>query len=104
MKGVRAFLQPEDSYLDFRNNGAFLRTGACKCCQRGWGDNGVGAGEVAEITAWNLILFVPHDNGFHYKKAIPRQPQCVFLSDERSPLKVEDNGDPADSDKIKAVF
>lgn len=97
-------LGSEDSYLDFRNDRTFLRAGTCKSRQRGWRDHGVGPGEVTEVTAWDLVLFVPHDYGFHHEEAIPGQPQRMLLGDEGSPLKVQDNGDPTNGDEIEAVL
>lgn len=47
---------------------------------------------------------MPHDDGFHDEEAIPGQPQRVLLCDEGSPLEVQDNGDPADGNKIEAVL
>jgi len=45
---------------------------------------------------------MPHDYGFHHEEAIPRQPQRVLLGDERSPLKVQDNGDPTNGNEVEA--
>lgn len=59
-------------YLYFRNDGPSLRTRACECCQRRWRDHGIGSGKVAEVAAWNVVLFVPHDDGFYDEKAVPR--------------------------------
>lgn len=90
-------------YLNFWNDGAFLCTGAGKGRQRGWRHDRVGAGEVAQVTAGNLILLMSHDDGFHDKEAIPRQPEGVLLCDERCPLKPEDDRDAAICDQVKAV-
>lgn len=91
-------------YLNFRNDGAFLCTGAGKGCQWGWRHNRVGAGEVAQVAAGNLILFMAHDDGLHDKEAVPRQPEGVLLGDERCPLEPQDDGDAAICDQVKAVW
>lgn len=90
-------------YLNFWNDGAFLCTGAGEGRQRGWRHDRVGAGEVAQVTAGNLILFMSHDDGFHDKEAIPRQPEGVLLCDERRPFEPQDDGDAAVCDQVKAV-
>ena len=90
-------------YLDFRDNGTLLCTGAGEGCQRGRRHDRVGAGEAAQVTAGDFILLVPHDDGFHDKEAIPRQPQGVLLCDEGGPLEPQDDGDAAVGDQIKAV-
>lgn len=91
-------------YLNFWNDGAFLRTGAGEGRQRGWRHDRVGAGKVAQVTAGDLILFMSHDDGFHDKEAVPRQPESVLLCDERCPLEPEDDGDTAICDQVKAVW
>lgn len=91
-------------YLNFRNDGAFLCTGAGKGCQWGWRHNRVGAGEVAQVAAGNLILFMAHDDGLHDKEAVPRQPEGMLLGDERCPLETQDDGDAAICDQVKAVW
>lgn len=90
-------------YLNFWNDGAFLRTRAGEGRQWGWRHDGVGAREVAQVTAGNLVLLVSHDDGFHDEEAIPRQPESVLLCDERCPLEPEDDGDAAICDQVKAV-
>lgn len=91
-------------YLNFRNDGASLCTGAGEGCQWGWRHNRVGTGEVAQVTAGDLILFMSHDDGFHDEEAIPRQPEGVLLCDERRPLEPQDDGDAPICDQIKAVW
>lgn len=91
-------------YLNFRNDGTFFCTGAGEGCQWGRRQDRVGAGEVAQVTAGNLILLVAHDDGFHDKEAIPRQPEGVLLCDERGPLEPQDDGDAAIRDQVKAVW
>lgn len=91
-------------YLDFRDNGALLCTGAGKGRQRGRRHDRVGAGEAAQVTAGDLILLVPHDDGFHDEEAIPRQPEGVLLCDEGGPLEPQDDGDAAVGDQVKAVW
>lgn len=91
-------------YLNFWNDGAFLLTGAGEGRQRGWRHDRIGAGEVAQVTAGDLILFMSHDDGFHDKEAVPRQPESVLLCDERCPLEPEDDGDTAICDQVKAVW
>lgn len=90
-------------YLNLWNDGAFLCTGAGEGRQRGRRHDRVGAGEVAQVAAGNLILLMAHDDGFHNKEAIPRQPEGVLLCDERCPLKPQDDGDAAIGDQVKAV-
>lgn len=91
-------------YLNFRNNGASLCTGAGEGRQRGWRHDRVGAGEVAQVTAGDLVLFMSHDDGFHDKEAVPRQPEGVLLCDERCPLEPQDDGDAPICDQVKAVW
>lgn len=91
-------------YLNFWNNGAFLGTGAGEGRQRGWRHDGVGAGEVAQVTAGNLVLLVPHDDGLHDEEAIPGQPEGVLLRDEGRPLEPQDEGDAAVGDQVEAVW
>lgn len=91
-------------YLNFWNDGAFLCTGAGKGRQCGWRHDRVGAGEVAQVTAGDLILLMSHGDGFHDKEAVPRQPEGVLLCDERCPLETQDDGDAAICDQVKAVW
>lgn len=91
-------------YLDFWDNGALLCTGAGEGRQRGRRHDRVGAGEAAQVTTGNLILLVPHDDGFHDEEAIPRQPEGVLLCDKGGPLEPQDDGDAAVGDQVKAVW
>lgn len=91
-------------YLNFRDDRAFLCTGAGEGCQWGWRHDRIGAGEIAQVAAGNLILLMSHDDGFHDKEAIPRQPEGVLLCDERCPLEPQDDGDAAICDQVKAVW
>lgn len=91
-------------YLNFRDDGAFFCTGAGEGCQWGWRHNWVGAGEVAQVAAGNFILFMAHDDSFHDKEAVPRQPEGMLLSNERCPLEPQDDGDAAVCDQVKAVW
>ena len=91
-------------YLDFRDNGALLCTGAGEGRQRGRRQDRVGAGEAAQVTAGDLVLLMPHDDGFHDEEAIPRQPEGVLLCDEGGPLEPQDDGDSAVGDQVKAVW
>lgn len=58
-------------YLNFWHDRSFLCTGAGEGRQWGWRHDWVGAGEVAKVTAGNLILLMPHDNSLHDKETIP---------------------------------
>lgn len=90
-------------YLDLWDNGAFLSTGAGERRQGGWRHHGVGAGEVAQVAAGNLILLVSHDDGFHDKEAVPGQPEGMLLRDEGCPFESQDDGDAAVRDQVKAA-
>lgn len=82
----------QSSHLDFRYNGPSFRAGTSKCSERSWGHHGAGPGETAEVTARDIILLMPHDDGIHDKEASPWQPKSVLLGDEWSTLKVQGYG------------
>lgn len=79
-------------YLDFGHDGAPFSAGAGKCSERSWGHHGDGPVEAAEVTAWDVILLMPHDDGIHDKETSPWQPESVLLGDEWSALKVQGYG------------
>lgn len=80
------------SHLDFGHDGPPFRAGASECGERSWGHHGAGPGKAAEVTARDVILLMPHDNGIHDKEASPWQPESVLLGDEWSALKVQGYG------------
>lgn len=82
----------QGGYLDFGHDGPSFRAGAGKCGQRRRGHQGAGPGKAAEVTAGDVILLVPHDDGVHDKEASPWQPESVLLGDEWRTLKVQGYG------------
>lgn len=82
----------QSGHLDFGYDGPSFRAGASKCSERSWGHHGAGPGKAAEVTARDIILLMPHDDGIHDKEASPWQPQSVLLGDEWSTLKVQGYG------------
>lgn len=79
-------------HLDFGYDGPPFRAGAGECRERSWRHDRAGPGEAAEVTARDVILLVPHDDGIHDKEASPWQPESVLLRDEWSALKVQGYG------------
>lgn len=82
----------KNSHLDFRYNGPSFGAGASKCGERSGGHDRARSGKAAEVTAWDVILLMPHDDGIHDKEAPPWQPESVLLGDEWSTLKVQGYG------------
>lgn len=79
----------KSGHLDFWNDGAPFKAGAGKCSERSWGHHGAWPGKAAEVTAWDVILLMSHDDGIHDKEASPWQPESMLLGDEWSALKVQ---------------
>jgi len=79
-------------HLDFGYDGAPFRAGAGEGCEWSRGHHGPGPGEAAQVTAGDVVLFVPHDDGIHDKEASPWQPESVLLGDEWGALKVQGYG------------
>lgn len=79
----------KSSHLDFRYNGPSLRARSSKSSKQSWRHDRTGPGEAAEVTAGNIILLVPHNDGIHDKEASPWQPESVLLGDEWCTLQVQ---------------
>lgn len=79
-------------HLDFWDDGSPLGAGAGKGGEGGRRHHRAGPGEAAEVTARDVVLLVPHDDGIHDEEASPWQPESVLLSDEWSTLKVQGYG------------
>lgn len=77
------------SHLNFGYNSPSFSARARKCSEGSWGHHGAGASKAADVTAWDVIFLMPHDDGIHDKEASPRHPQSVLLGDEWSALKVQ---------------
>lgn len=88
-------------HLDFRNDRPPFRAGAGKGGERGRGHHGDGPAETAKVTARDVVLLVPHDDGVHDKETSPWQPQSVLLRDEWSALKVQSDGDAPVGHQVK---
>ena len=82
----------KSSHLDFGHDRPSLQAGACKRSERSWGHHGAGPSKAAEVTARDIILLMPHDDGIHDKEATPWQPQSVLLGDKWCTLKVQGYG------------
>lgn len=80
------------SHLDFGYDGPSFRAGASKRSEWSRGHHWAGSGKAAEVTARDIILLMPHDDGIHDKEASPWQPECVLLGDEWSAFKAQGYG------------
>lgn len=88
-------------HLDFGYNGPPFSAGTSKCSEWSWGNHRTGSSKAAEVTARDVILLMPHNDGIHDKEASPWQPECVLLGDEWSTLKVEAYGDAPVGHQVK---
>lgn len=89
-------------HLDLRHDGPPLGAGPGEGGERRRRHHGAGPGEAAQVTARDVVLLVPHDDGIHDKEASPWQPESVLLGDEWSALKVQGYGDAPVGHQIKA--
>lgn len=89
-------------HLDLRHDGPPLRAGAGEGGERRRRHHGTGPGEAAQVTARDVVLLVPHDDGIHDKEASPWQPESVLLGDEWSALKVQGYGNAPVGHQVKA--
>lgn len=90
-----------ERHLDFGYNGPPFRAGTSKCCEWSWGNHRAGPGKAADVTARDVILLMPHNDGIHDKEASPWQPECVLLGDEWRALKVKGYGDAPIGHQVK---
>ena len=88
-------------HLNFGDDGSPLGAGAGEGGERSGGHHWAGPGEAAEVTARDVVLLVPHDDGVHDEEASPWQPEGVLLCDERSTLKAQGDGYTAVGDQVK---
>lgn len=78
-----------NTHLDLRHDDASVPTGRGEGSERSGQYYGTRPCETAEVTAGDVVHFVPHDHGVHDEEAWPRQPQRVLLHDERRALEAQ---------------
>lgn len=91
------------THLDLRHDDASVLTGRGEGSERSGQNYGTRACETAEVTAGDVVHFVPHDHCVHDKEARPRQPQRVLLHDERRTLEAQCYGHASAGEQVKTA-
>lgn len=72
--------------------------------RQGWSHhNWIRPHKTAQVTAWDCVLLRFHHERVHGIEAVPWEPHCAFLAQERRTLEMQCERSASVSDEVKAV-